>query len=124
MARKPRRPLAAEEISALNRLRTICASLPDCEESESFGNPAFRTKGKPFVVLDRYEDEGVVWMMVAPENRERLLGLQGWFPSPYDPRKAALCCRISNAVWTELEPLVRESFAHSRAAATKRGATF
>jgi hypothetical protein len=33
-----------------------------------------------------------LWLRVAASDRERLLKRRGWFPSPYDPRRTALCC--------------------------------
>jgi predicted DNA-binding protein (MmcQ/YjbR family) len=99
------------ERRALERLRRISARLADCTETRSFGHPAFKVGGKAFAVLDRYGGKPCLWLRIDPMERDARLAEPGWFPSPYDPRRAALCCRLESLDWRRLARRVRDSYA-------------
>ena len=65
-------------------------------------------------VLDRYGGYECLWLRVGPMERAGLLASPGWFESPYDPRRTALCCRLESIDWRRMRALVRRS--HSLAA--------
>ena len=108
---RPSRTLDAEELSALARLRRLAARLPGSREALSFGHPAFLTGGKAYAVLDRYKGAPCLWLKVDPMERRALLAHPGWFAAPYDPRHAALCCRLDAVDWRRLQRLLRMSYA-------------
>lgn len=102
-------PPAEDVAEALAKLRALCAGLSPCEEALSYGNPAFKRGRKPFVILDRYKGQSCLWLLIDPALRDDQLAVEGWFPSPYDPRQLALCCPLDKLDWEALPPLVRAS---------------
>ena len=109
MAKAPRTLNSTANV-AVTRLRAAAASLAGAEESVSFGNPTFRVNRKAFAVIDRYHDRDCLWLRVESVERERLLERCGWFASPYDPRRTALCCELDQFDWRSLRPLLRASY--------------
>jgi predicted DNA-binding protein (MmcQ/YjbR family) len=103
--------LDSNERTALSRLRRVTDRLPQSREALSFGHPAFEVLSKAYAVLDRYEGAGCLWLRVDPMEREALLVRPGWFPSPHDPGRAALCCRIDALDWRRAGRLIRMSYA-------------
>jgi hypothetical protein len=106
---KPPRSLSTAAQAALARLRLISAGLDQVEETLSFGNPAFKHRGKAFVVLDLYDGQDCLWLRISLAERDDLLKQSGWFKAPYDPKGQALCCRLDQADWRVLEPLIASS---------------
>jgi predicted DNA-binding protein (MmcQ/YjbR family) len=102
--------LRSSALLALARVRTAAAALADVEESRTFGNPTFRVKRKAFAVIDRYQDRDCLWLRVGAADRERFLQRRGWFPSPYDPHRTALCCALEQFDWRRLRTLLRMSY--------------
>jgi predicted DNA-binding protein (MmcQ/YjbR family) len=102
--------LTEPAISALGRLRTAAGTLADVDESLTLGNPTFRVNRRAFAVVDRYQGRDCLWLRVAASDRERLLKRRGWFPSPYDPHRTALCCALEQFDWRRLRPLLRASY--------------
>lgn len=103
------RALSNEGVAALTKLKEKIAGLSDVEDTSSYGNPAFKVGGKPFAILDKYKGGYCLWILVDLEVRQTLLEKDGWFPSPYDPRAEALCCRLEALDWRRLGPLLRKS---------------
>jgi predicted DNA-binding protein (MmcQ/YjbR family) len=106
---KPIRSLSTDAHAALAQLRSICAALDHVEEALSFGNPAFKHRGKAFAVLDLYEGQDCLWLRVGLAERDDLLKIPGWFKAPYDPKGQALCCSLDRLDWRLLEPLIASS---------------
>jgi predicted DNA-binding protein (MmcQ/YjbR family) len=119
MPRKPHHALAPEEQSALLKLRALCNKLERCEETVTFGHPTFKTRGKTFAVIDRYQEASCLWLRVHPTRRRELLAAEGWFKSPYDKRETALCCKLDAIDWRRIGPLLRESHALAAARTTR-----
>jgi predicted DNA-binding protein (MmcQ/YjbR family) len=95
---------------AFARVRKAAAALQSVDESTSFGNPTFRIRGTAFAVVDRYRGCDCLWLRVAASDREQLLKRAGWFPSPYDRKRAALCCSLGEFDWRRLRTLLRASY--------------
>ena len=107
---KRARELSPLAIVAVGRVRTAARTLADAEESLTFGNPTFRVNRRAFAVVDRYQGRDCLWLRVAAADRERLLKRRGWFPSPYDPHRIALCCALEQFDWRRFRPLLRASY--------------
>jgi len=105
------RALDADERVALERLRRIVRSLDGSVETLSFGHPAFKVAGNTYAVLDRYGGGKCLWLRVDPMDRADRLAEPGWFASPYDPRRTALCCRLEAIDWRRMGARVRSSYA-------------
>lgn len=110
MAKRPRRPSSLASAAALKRVRGAAATLTDVEETTTFGNPTFKVRRKSFAVIDHYDERDCLWLRVSVADRERLLKCRGWFPSPYDPRRTALCCALEQFDWRRLRSLLRASY--------------
>jgi predicted DNA-binding protein (MmcQ/YjbR family) len=115
-----RAALSPRESRALEHLRRIAARLPGSAETVTFGHPTFRVGGKTYAVLDRYDGHECLWLRVDPMARARLRAAPGWFESPYDPRRTALCCRLEAIDWRRARALVRMSHALAALGPVKR----
>ncbi len=120
MKPKRARTLDKEAQDALQKLRLALAGLDDVEETLSYGHPTFETQGRVLAVLDRYRDQECLWMLVDPIEREDRLAEHGWFASPYDRRKNALCVALNAIDWRKVKALLRSSYAIARAMGGKR----
>jgi predicted DNA-binding protein (MmcQ/YjbR family) len=118
---RPHRALSPQENLALERLRGIAGSLPGSVESVTFTHPTFKVAGRTFAVLDRYHGRECLWLRVDPMERAGLLAASGWFESPYDPRRTALCCDLESIDWRRMRALVRRSHALAGPGPAKRG---
>jgi predicted DNA-binding protein (MmcQ/YjbR family) len=107
---KRARELSPSAVTATARLRAASASLAGVVETLAFGNPSFKVNQKTFAVVDRYDDRDCLWLLVEPGSRDLLLKRRGWFASPYDPKRAALCCELALFDWRRLNPLLRASY--------------
>jgi len=117
MARRAR-TLTPSALAAFSRLHTAVGALNKVDVSTSFGNPTFRVKGKAFAVIDRYRETDCLWILVAASERRELLKRAGWFPSPYDRKKTALCCSLDMFDWRRLRTLLRSSYQLAQPKAT------
>ena len=110
MAGRAGQALPEDIVEALPKLRRLCETLADCQETLSYGNPAFKRGRKPFAILDRYKGQSCLWVLVDPVLRDDQLAIPGWFASPYDPREEALCCPLDKLDWDRLRPLIEASY--------------
>ena len=104
------RELSSSATKAVVRLRAASESMAGVVETVTFGNPTFKVNRKTIAVIDRYDDRECLWLRVSPNERELLLEQSGWFPSPYDPKRVALCCALEHFDWRRLKPLLRQSY--------------
>lgn len=104
------RELSSAATKAVVRLRAASESLAGVVETVTFGNPTFKVNQKTIAVVDRYDERECLWLRVSANERELLLDQLGWFPSPYDPKRAALCCTLDHFDWRRLKPLLRQSY--------------
>lgn len=100
--------LAASAIGALERVRTVAATLSEVEESLSFGNPTFRVNRDDCLRLH-----------FGALDRERFLKGPGWFVSPYDRHRTALCCALERFDWCRLRSLLRASYGLAQTSITE-----
>jgi hypothetical protein len=120
MPMRPAASLSPREVLALKRLRRIAATLPGSVETVTFGHPTFKVGSRSFAVLDRYDGHECLWLRADPLQRAKLLAMRGWFESPYDPRKTALCGRLGALNWRRVPPLVCKSHALAEGRPTQR----
>jgi predicted DNA-binding protein (MmcQ/YjbR family) len=105
--------LSDEAKAWLAKLKRWTAALPSVEVTTTFGNPTFKVKGRAFLVLDRYRDTDCLWLRVAPPRRSTLLAQPGWFASPYDPKRQALCVALDAIDGRTIRSLIRASYAQA-----------
>jgi hypothetical protein len=107
MTPRPASPAATE---ALPKLRRLALTFDRVDETLTFGNPTFNVGKRAFAVLDRYKGIDCLWLRVDRMERNSLLGQEGWFAAPYDPRKQALCVELAAIDWRRIRPLLRISY--------------
>jgi hypothetical protein len=105
----------ARRAESLERLRVLAARLPNTTETRTFGNPTFISAKKAFAVLDEYRATHCIWLRVGREARAGLLATPGWFASPYDPKKRALCVDLAAIDWRKFPKQLRASYELARA---------
>ena len=104
------REMSSSATAAVERLRAAAAALAGVVETVTFGNPTFKVSQRTIAVVDRYDDRECLWLRVPPNVRELLLKQPGWFPSPDDPKRAALCCSLEHFDWRSLKRRLRQSY--------------
>ena len=100
------REKSPEELAILERLRVLCGSLPEAEETvDGHGHTSFRVGGKPFVMMGSMR----LWLGIKtdPITQEALArtgrwqrGQHGWL-SVLD---------FAHLDWVEIEELVRDGY--------------
>lgn len=94
-------------------LRTICLSLPEGVEQETWGSPTFRVRDRIFAIASRRDGRPSVWCKAPPGSQEVLVGADPdrFFAPPYLGPKGWV------AMWLDRDPdrdevaaLVRRSY--------------
>ena len=67
----------------LQKLRTLCLSLPETTERNSFGHPNFVAGEKTFVTLEQFNGRPSIAFRLDHHNVERLSGNPLFFATPY-----------------------------------------
>jgi hypothetical protein len=107
---KRARELSISATTAVGRLRLAAKSLVGVVETVTFGNPTFKVGERAIAVIDRYNDRDCLWLRIPQNDREILLKQPGWFASPYDPKRTALCCPLEHFEWRGLKRRLRQSY--------------
>lgn len=115
------REKSAEELAVLDRLRGICARLPEVAEAiDGFGHTSFRVRKKPFVMMGSQElhlaikSDPVTQEALVRSGRFRrtpFLGQHGWV-SVVD---------FARLDWTEIEELVVEAYGLAAPKSLRKG---
>jgi predicted DNA-binding protein (MmcQ/YjbR family) len=120
---------------ALEELRAICRSLPECIETTSFGHPTFRAgKARTFAVLDDHEQPDMLCLVVKldPDMQSELVDGKRFFPSKFGAKHGWTSMKVdARTDWRRARSLVVASYrrvalkrqlaALERATAGKRG---
>lgn len=120
MSPRAARILSDEAKSWLAKLKRWGANFPNVDCTTTFGNPTFKFKGRTFLVLDRYRETDCLWLRVVHTRRATLLAQPGWFASPYDPKRQALCVELSAIDGRTIRTLIRASYAQAAEPPTGR----
>jgi hypothetical protein len=107
---KRSRELSLSATTAVERLRVAARSLVGVVETVTFGNPTFKVGERAIAVIDRYDGRDCLWLRIPQNDREILLKQPGWFASPYDPKRTALCCSLQHFKWRGLKGRLRQSY--------------
>lgn len=99
----------AEE--ALEKMREICLALPDTREGAHFGETAFYVKDKLFATCGEKHGVCEIIFGLEPDHAAALVKNDSRF-KPYARDKRAVVLEASKVKsWSELEPLIHESYA-------------
>lgn len=111
---KPSTRLASRD--PIERLRTICLSLPDTTEKIAWGEPTWRVKGKLFAQLDNHHhgaDRLAVWLPAPLGEQESLIFMDAkrFFRPPYVGVRGWVGVRIDGRPnWTQIATLVKQAY--------------
>jgi predicted DNA-binding protein (MmcQ/YjbR family) len=100
------------EAAVLKKLRKICLTLPNAEETVSFGHPTFRVRGgKIFAVLETYKGELGICVNVGKLMQGLFLDDPRFFRTPYIGKHGWVTLRVYAARlnWKEVAALVKGS---------------
>jgi predicted DNA-binding protein (MmcQ/YjbR family) len=75
--------LETQDELTLARLRSLCLSLPETNETASWGHPNFKAGKKTFVAFERVKGRASIAFRLPPEDVEKLLRQQQFFATPY-----------------------------------------
>lgn len=108
----------AERERALERLRTICLSLPETSERLSHGAPAFFVRDKRaflMVLTDHHEDGRFAIWCAAPAGVQGMLvdnDAEKFFVPPYVGHRGWLGVRLDRGLdWDELAGIAEDAYA-------------
>lgn len=95
--------------SRLDRIRSICLSLPEAAERETWGHPTFRVRDKIFASCG--EKATTLGFKAHPDELEALLGDGRFERSAYVGRYGWVTMTLSGRVdWNEVDELIRSSY--------------
>ena len=100
------------EAVVLERLRKVCARLPEVSETVTFGHPTFQVGGKTFAVLEEYKGELGIALKVELSLQSVFLKDPRFFRTPYIGKHGWVTLKIYPAPlnWKEIAELVKGSY--------------
>jgi predicted DNA-binding protein (MmcQ/YjbR family) len=101
----------------LAKLRALCLSLPETNETASWGHPNFKAGKKTFVAFERVKGRASMAFRLAPDEVERLLQRKRFFATPYGRGLWVSVWADSPVDWRAVQDLVERSY---RVVALKR----
>lgn len=118
VAPKARKTTASRAQDPGDRVRTICLSLPEVTEVESWGVPTFRVKGKIFAMYasaTTHHSSGrpAVWILSISIEQDLVLRARPdrYFKPPYVGPSGWIGAWLDkNPPWAEIEELLKEGW--------------
>jgi hypothetical protein len=102
----------------LDRIRTICAGLPETSERLSHGHPSFfiREKRSFVMLLDNHHGDGrfAIWCAAAPGTQELLVDAdpEKFFRPPYVGHRGWIGVRLDRGLdWDEIAGILEDAYA-------------
>lgn len=108
--------LQRKSVKPLERLRSVCATLPEVTEKEAWGEPTFRVRDKLFAMFatDHHHDGRIAVWCRAPMGMQDVLidaDPERFFRPPYVGPKGWIGIRLDGKVdWDEVRALLAESW--------------
>jgi predicted DNA-binding protein (MmcQ/YjbR family) len=95
----------------VEKLRKICMTLPNAEETISFGHPTFKIQGKTFCVLDEYKGETAIAVKVGIAAQGVFLEDPRFYRTPHIGKHGWVSLRTTGRLnWKEIAELVKGSY--------------
>jgi predicted DNA-binding protein (MmcQ/YjbR family) len=101
----------------LKRLRALCLSLPETNETASWGHPNFKAGKKTFVAFERVKGRASIAFRLEPDEVDRRLTRKQFFVTPYGRGQWVSLWADGPIDWHAVETLVERSY---RVVALKR----
>jgi predicted DNA-binding protein (MmcQ/YjbR family) len=109
--------LTSPNEQTLKTLRALCLSLPETNETASWGHPNFKAGKKTFVAFERVKGRASIAFRLTPKEVEQLLQQKRYFATPYGRGLWASLWADGPVNWRAVESLVERSY---RVVALKR----
>ena len=95
----------------IKKLRNICLSLAETEETNNFGHEWFRVKGKPYCVHHGPAGEPAIAFKIAKTEAGIFLEDPRFFKTPYMHHNGWISIRVGGKLdWEEIEELIKGSY--------------
>ena len=94
----------------LAKLRTLCLSFPETNETASWGHPNFKAGKKTFVAFERVKGRASIAFRLEPEEVERLLQRKPFFATPYGRGLWVSVWADGPVDWRAVQDLVERSY--------------
>jgi predicted DNA-binding protein (MmcQ/YjbR family) len=94
----------------LGRLRTLCLSLPETTETDSWGHPNFRAGKRTFVTYEWIRGSPTIAFRLSPEEVRRRERTPGFLSTPYGRGQWVSMEVRGRLDWRLIEALVLESY--------------
>jgi predicted DNA-binding protein (MmcQ/YjbR family) len=109
---RERRQLETEHEQALNRLRRICAGLPETSEVTAWGHPNFKVANKTFAAFEKYRGEWAIAFKAESEHQQFLVSTDArFYVSPYVGKQGWVSMKIDGDVdWARVKALITEAY--------------
>jgi predicted DNA-binding protein (MmcQ/YjbR family) len=101
----------------LAKLRALCLSLPETNETASWGHPNFKAGKKTFVAFERVKGRASMAFRLEADEVERLLQRKRFFATPYGRGLWVSVWADGPVDWRAVQDLVERSY---RVVALKR----
>lgn len=104
--------MKSPDSSVLEKLKTVCLSLPETTETITFGHPTFQVKMKTFCVLETYNGELSICVKVGKDMQPVFLKDSRFYRTPYVGQHGWVSLRVRAAKldWKEIRELVEGSY--------------
>ena len=109
--------LTSPDERTLTKLRALCLSLPETNETASWGHPNFKAGKKTFVAFERVKGRASMAFRLEPDEVERLLQRKQFFATPYGRGLWVSVWADGPLDWHAVQDLVERSY---RVVALKR----
>ena len=94
----------------LERLRSLCLSLPETSETSSWGHPNFKAGKKTFVAFERVKERASIAFRLESAEVDRLLGRKEFFVTPYGRGLWVSLWADGRVDWRAVADLVNRSY--------------
>jgi predicted DNA-binding protein (MmcQ/YjbR family) len=94
----------------LQRLRTLCAALPETSETSSWGHPNFRAGNKTFATFELIEGRPSIAFRLDGPDLHLLLRRKHFFPTPYGRSQWASVWADAPLDWRFVADLLERSY--------------
>jgi predicted DNA-binding protein (MmcQ/YjbR family) len=107
---RKRMNLTSSAEGILQELRTLCLSLPETMERNSFGHPNFVAGKKTFVTFEQFNKRPSIAFRLDREHIERLSGNPLFFATPYGRGQWLSLWVDARLDWNVVKELVNASY--------------
>ena len=94
----------------LEKLRSLCLSLPETSETSSWGHPNFKAGKKTFVAFERVKERASIAFRLESADVDRLLGRKEFFVTPYGRGLWVSLWADGRVDWRAVADLVNRSY--------------